>query len=102
MTDLPDLTACDREPIHIPGSIQPHGVLVVVDARTRAILQVSENAAAVLGVDPAVMLDAPLEEVITLPSDLFDDGERPAHSPWVSVTFPNATTPATWYAAVHA
>ena len=24
-----DLTTCDREPIHIPGSIQPHGVLLV-------------------------------------------------------------------------
>lgn len=24
-----DLTACDREPIHIPGSIQPHGLLLV-------------------------------------------------------------------------
>ena len=22
-----DLTNCDREPIHIPGSIQPHGCL---------------------------------------------------------------------------
>ncbi|MGO4122934.1 hypothetical protein AB4Z01_00980 [Inquilinus sp. YAF38] len=29
-----DLSACDREPIHIPGSIQPHGVLLVVDAET--------------------------------------------------------------------
>ncbi len=26
-----DLTICDREPIHIPGSIQPHGVMLVVD-----------------------------------------------------------------------
>ena len=26
-----DLTLCDREPIHIPGSIQPHGVMLVVD-----------------------------------------------------------------------
>ena len=28
---VPDITSCDREPIHIPGSIQPHGVLVVVE-----------------------------------------------------------------------
>ena len=21
-----DLTACDREPVHIPGAIQPHGL----------------------------------------------------------------------------
>ncbi|WP_213948164.1 GAF domain-containing protein [Luteibacter sp. dw_328] len=102
MTDLPDLTACDREPIHIPGSIQPHGVLVVVDARTRTILQVSENAARVLGVEPATVLDAPLDEVISLPADLFEDDERPAHSAWVPVAFPNATIPAAWYASVHA
>lgn len=30
MTDAIDLlTSCDREPIHIPGSIQPHGVMLV-------------------------------------------------------------------------
>ncbi|WP_216839291.1 histidine kinase dimerization/phosphoacceptor domain -containing protein [Caulobacter sp. S45] len=29
---LSDLTACDREPIHIPGSIQPHGLLLVAAA----------------------------------------------------------------------
>ena len=27
-----DLTACDREPIHIPGAIQPHGLLLIADA----------------------------------------------------------------------
>ncbi len=26
-----DLSSCDREPIHIPGSIQPHGFLLAVD-----------------------------------------------------------------------
>ena len=28
---ITDLTLCDREPIHIPGSIQPHGVMLVAD-----------------------------------------------------------------------
>lgn len=28
---LTDLTNCDREPIHTPGSIQPHGFLLVLD-----------------------------------------------------------------------
>lgn len=28
------LTACDREPIHIPGAIQPHGLLLVADVAT--------------------------------------------------------------------
>ncbi|MCU6454385.1 GAF domain-containing protein [Sphingomonas sp. A2-49] len=27
-----DLTVCDREPIHIPGAIQPHGLMLVADA----------------------------------------------------------------------
>ncbi|MEP0507152.1 MAG: hypothetical protein ABJD38_00370, partial [Aurantimonas coralicida] len=29
-----ELTLCDREPIHIPGSIQPHGMLLVADRGT--------------------------------------------------------------------
>ncbi len=30
----PDLTVCDREPIHVPGSIQPHGLVLVADIKT--------------------------------------------------------------------
>lgn len=33
----PDLTLCDVEPIHVPGSIQPHGLLLIADARTLAV-----------------------------------------------------------------
>lgn len=41
-----DLTACDREPIHIPGSIQPHGVMLVAE---RDSLVVSHAAGDVEG-----------------------------------------------------
>ena len=34
----PDVTACDREPIHIPGAIQPHGLLLVADAETLEVV----------------------------------------------------------------
>ena len=27
-----NLTNCDLEPIHVPGSIQPHGAMIVADA----------------------------------------------------------------------
>ena len=27
-----NLTACDREPIHVPGAVMPHGLLLVADA----------------------------------------------------------------------
>src|SRR5512134_1589540 len=38
-----DLTDCDREPIHIPGQIQPFGVLFVLAEPSLAVTQVSEN-----------------------------------------------------------
>ena len=31
----PGLSACDREPIHIPGAIQPHGILLTLDPQLR-------------------------------------------------------------------
>ena len=37
MFSTPDLTACDREPIHIPGAIQPHGLMLVADVDTQLI-----------------------------------------------------------------
>ena len=37
------LDNCHEEPIHIPGSIQPHGMLVVIGRHDFIIKQVSEN-----------------------------------------------------------
>ena len=37
------LNACEREPIHVPGSVQPHGVLLCMDENLR-IVQASESA----------------------------------------------------------
>lgn len=45
-----DLEACAREPIHIPGAIQPHGVLLALSAPELTIAQASANTAAHLGV----------------------------------------------------
>lgn len=33
-----DLEDCDREPIHVPGSIQPHGLFLIADARTLEVV----------------------------------------------------------------
>ncbi|MDO5692252.1 MAG: GAF domain-containing protein [Pseudomonadota bacterium] len=43
-----DLSNCDREPIHIPGLIQPHGVLLALDA-ARRVAHASANVATELG-----------------------------------------------------
>ena len=44
------LTDCDREPIHIPGSIQPHGVLLALEPDTLTITQWAGDLSAILGV----------------------------------------------------
>jgi len=59
-----DLTTCDREPIHIPGSIQPHGVLLVVDRKGLIIEQLAGDASSLIGADPERILGQPLSKVL--------------------------------------
>jgi light-regulated signal transduction histidine kinase (bacteriophytochrome) len=59
-----DLTTCDREPIHIPGSIQPHGVLLVVDRRALAIEQVAGDTRLLLGIEPQRVLAQSLASLL--------------------------------------
>ncbi len=59
-----DLTACEREPIHVPGTIQPHGVLFNLRESDLAITQVSVNALDVLGVDAQNLLQQPLMQFV--------------------------------------
>ena len=49
-----DLTNCDREPIHIPGSIQPHGCLLACDMSAAFVLRHSANSTETLGVGPGI------------------------------------------------
>jgi PAS domain S-box-containing protein len=46
-----DLSNCEREQIHLPASIQPHGALLVVREADFTIVQASANAARFLGLD---------------------------------------------------
>ncbi|WP_413171497.1 ATP-binding protein [Anabaena azotica] len=59
-----DLTNCDREPIHIPGLIQPHGALLVVQASTFQIIQVSSNTLEILYVPPDQLLGTSLLDLL--------------------------------------
>lgn len=54
---------CAREPIHIPGGIQPHGFLLSVDAAGH-VVQVSANAGALTGGGAEALLGQPLEVVL--------------------------------------
>ena len=55
-----DLTACEREPIHIPGSIQPHGLLLAVRQSDRTLAYASANLAEIFGLElaPAPLVGA--------------------------------------------
>ena len=63
-----DLDNCAREPIHIPGSVQPRGVLLVVQDDGAVVLQASENVATVLGRPVDTVLGAPLGDVLGVPA----------------------------------
>ncbi|WP_421621278.1 diguanylate cyclase [Alkalilimnicola ehrlichii] len=44
--------ACAREPVHIPGAVQPSGCLISLDQRLRRLLQASANLHRFFGVTP--------------------------------------------------
>lgn len=52
-----DLTNCERELIHLAGSIQPHGVLLTLDAPSLRIVQVSSSVESMLGRRPEEVLN---------------------------------------------
>lgn len=65
-----NLTNCDREPIHQPGAIQPHGIFLACDSRTLEVTHVSENLADRCGLQPADVLGKNL-------TDLFPADQHP-------------------------
>ncbi|MEZ0166097.1 SpoIIE family protein phosphatase [Kineococcus sp. LSe6-4] len=59
-----DLTTCESEPIHVPGAIQPHGLLLALDGRDHRVVVASENTAGLLGRAPGSVLGADLAELL--------------------------------------
>jgi light-regulated signal transduction histidine kinase (bacteriophytochrome) len=64
-----DLTECERERIHIPGAVQPHGLLLVADPATGRVIQaagamalVESGASSVEGRPIADLLGADIPE----------------------------------------
>jgi two-component system, chemotaxis family, sensor kinase Cph1 len=59
-----DLTNCDREPIHIPGAVQPYGALLALREPEMTVVQASASTREHLGVAPAQLLGRPLALVV--------------------------------------
>lgn len=60
----PDLTQYARELVRTPGSIQPHGILFVLQEPQLTILQVSNNTFEFIGQHPQELLNQPLAIVL--------------------------------------
>ena len=57
------LHTCDREPIHIPGLIQPHGFLIALDEQDLVVAMASENCGATLGVPTPELIGRSMDSI---------------------------------------
>ena len=55
--DEAELTHCDREAIHTPGAIQPHGALLALDCADLRIVHAGGDTLRLLGAPPQLLLD---------------------------------------------
>ena len=63
-----DLTTCDREPIHVPGTIQPHGAVLAARVNDLLVTHASTNLAAILGIAATDALGRHLRETLGEPA----------------------------------
>ncbi|CAE6853602.1 bacteriophytochrome BphP [Xanthomonas arboricola pv. corylina] len=103
-TEPLDMDVCAREPIHIPGMIQPYGVLLVIEPADGRIVQASTTAAELLGVPLAELLGMVYTQVLELPGEQpFAVEDQAQHLLHADVRFPLRAAPTEhpWVAAWH-
>lgn len=81
-----DLTACEREPIHIPGAIQGHGLFFGLREPELEIVMVSTNVPDFLDLAASACLGRPLSEILQTSSyrelqQALDTGQLEAANP---------------------
>jgi diguanylate cyclase (GGDEF)-like protein len=59
-----DVATCEREPIHAPGAIQPHGAVLAALVDDRIVTHASANLATILGRPAGSVLGRPLGEAV--------------------------------------
>jgi len=64
-----DLDLCAAEPIHIPGAIQPHGVLLVLQGPALRVIQATPNCLDWLDKPLDALLEQPLRKALGAPLD---------------------------------
>lgn len=91
---------CAREPIRIPGSIQPHGFLLVLDPVEFTVLQASENVRGWLGLDAQALIGQQFAALIASPEPMLQrlaaapaEDPHPFHVGDVSFSAPSTAGP---------
>jgi len=69
-----NLTAYDKEFLHLSGAIQPHGILFALKEPQLEIIQVSNNTFELLGFHPQALLNQSLKDLLTPTELLFIEG----------------------------
>ncbi|MGU3464116.1 histidine kinase dimerization/phosphoacceptor domain -containing protein [Methylobacterium sp. C33D] len=101
-----DASLCEREPIHIPGSIQPNAVMLAADAGTLLVAAYSANVGEIIDPIEPPLAGRPLADVLPaafvaairsrLASGTLDDGASLRRT----LTFPDRGT--AYHAVAHA
>lgn len=63
------LSSCDKEPIHVIGSVQNHGILLVFNPADRRITNASENVIDLLGESARQLIGRRIDDILS-PGDL--------------------------------
>ncbi len=105
-TDNIDFSECEREQIHLPGSIQPHGFLIVIKEPEMKIVQVSTNTFEFLEIHPEELLNKPIntilsdEQIQLIKSRCIENGERRKTNP-LHIDLSKGSTKVRYTGAVH-
>ena len=101
-----DASICEREPIHIPGSIQPNAVMLAADAATLLVLAYSANVSEIVDPSELPLAGRPLADILPaafveavqarLASGTLDDGRSVRRR----LLLPGRSTP--YHAVAHA
>ena len=60
-----DLSSCEKEPIHIIGTTQSHGLLIASCIKTGEITQVGENAGHIIGIASEELLKLNISDILS-------------------------------------
>ncbi len=81
------LKSCEDEPIRIPGSIQRHGFLLLLDQENETVVAASENAAEFLDTPLKLILGAPVETILEREVLAVVHGLSHGHEPEAQMTY---------------